>query len=182
MAIPNFQFSASALQSLKTNARKIHQPSEGFGGSVLTDQELCSAFNSAGEGGKSVKLIDYVCNDEATNRLKSTTLASGDKITSVNATSLQQVGRANIEVEVNGVKVTREVKMHSVVALSFVENESQMLIGTTGEITSGKNGPKDGAKGKLWLSLRLPVQPSEAQIVEWTAKVATAQNITLQGA
>lgn len=170
----NFHFSASALSSLRANARKIHQPSEGFGGSVLTDQELCASFKIAGDTGKTVKLLNFTCNDEATNRLRSTTTSSGDKIVSVNQTSVQQTGIAKIEVEVNGVKVQRDVKMHSVVALAFTQKDEQTLIGSTGEITSGKNGPKDGNPGKLWLSLRLPTQPSEAEIMAWSETISAA--------
>lgn len=161
----NIQFSHKAKSMLLANIELVKQPTATSGGSSLTDQDLCHAFGAAGAAGKTVKLISFTATDNPTNRQRTVTTNSGDKITSVRSDSMQQTGVGRISVNVGGVDTEYVVKMHSPVALAFTQGDEQILVGSTGEISSGANA------GKLWLSLRLPTEPTTAQLTEWlTAK------------
>lgn len=173
----NFNISTSALNSALNNIGILHQPSATSGGTTLTDQGLCLAFEQAGEHGKSVRLIEFNCTNAAENRTRSFTPAgASEKLTMVNRDSMQQAGTAKVEVEINGVKNTFEVKMHTPVALGFVTNDTQVLIGSTGEITMGRN------KDKKWLSLRLPSPLSAEQMKVALESVKTPTTPQVVGA
>lgn len=158
----NFKISAAAKAAALNNVTILQQPSATSGGTQLVNQELAAAFEAAGEAGKSVRLVEYVCNDLTENRTRSFTPEGwSEKITTVRKDSAQQTGLAKIEVEIGGVKSVFEgVKMHSPVALGFVGNDTQVLIGSTGIISMGRN------KDKKWLSLRLPVALSVQQMTD----------------
>lgn len=166
----NISFSANALAAFKSNIERIFQPNATTGGSRLVDQSLCDLFKQ-NPNGLEVELLRFDCSEMPTNRQRNLTTSAGDKLTVINAESMQQRGTATIIV--NGVEYT--VPMHAPVALSFVDKPKQVLLGSTGEISTGTN------QGKQWLSLRLPTSPSHAQMLAWAEKATTAEPATVAG-
>jgi hypothetical protein len=147
----DIKMSAKAKAGLKANIDRLFQPSASQGGG-LVNQELCALFNGA-PSGLEVELLSFSCDEQPVNRQRTV----GQDIVVVNADSMQQRGTAKIRVEGN----EYDVKMHVPVALSFAVTPKQVLIGSTGKITSGNN------KDSLWLSLRLPTAPTKEQLLSW---------------
>ena len=160
VSMSKFLFSPQAIAALKANVSVLQQPSASQGGTILVDQDLCLKFHQAGEQGLEVTLLSFTCNNLPENRTRS--IGEGEnKFTVVRADSMQQRGTA--EIQVGADKYT--VPMHAPVALSFVEKETQILVGSVGDITIGRN------KDKKWLSLRLPAEPTQNDLIKW-AEVA----------
>ena len=136
----NISFAPETVANILKYGSGIKGPSEGFERAPLANQDAAKSFEA--KPAQEVTLLSFACSGLPVARVS---MGGPNKdVPQVKPNNFQLTGIAEVKVGAYQFKT----KMHAHTAAAFADGDKAVLIGTTGQITSGKN------VGNLWLSLR----------------------------